>query len=182
MSNTVNPAVERMFYAFWPAAEAREEFAQAARALDCGAAARAVPVADYHLTLAFVGEVPVSRVEDLRRIARELAAGACQLRFDAYEYWPKPEVAVAAARQIPAPLQSLWVSLHERLAQARFVLQPKRLRPHVTLARKVVQAPVLAPMLPVEWTPREFHLVRSTPSREHSIYTVVDTWPLLDDP
>jgi 2'-5' RNA ligase len=117
----------------------------------------------------------------LRQIGRDLCARSCLLRFDAYEYWPKPEVAVASARDIPEPLQALWASLHARLADSGFVLQPKRLRPHVTLARKVAQAPVPATMSPFEWTANEFHLVRSTTGAEHSVYTVVDTWPLLDE-
>ena len=171
----------RMFFALWPGSETRERLTLAACALDCGAAARAVPADAYHLTLAFVGEVPSRRFADLQQIGRDQRASTVRLRIDAYEYWPKPEVAVVAARQIPAPLERLWASLHACLAQAGFELQPKRLRPHVTLARKVAQAPVPATMSPFEWTANEFHLVRSTTGAEHSVYTVVDTWPLLDE-
>jgi 2'-5' RNA ligase len=171
----------RLFFALWPAPAMRERLVQAARMLECGDGARAVHADDYHLTLAFVGEVPRRRLADLQQIGREQRGAPLTLRFDAYEYWPKPEVAVAATRQIPAPLERLWASLHARLAQAGFLLQPKRLRPHVTLARKVVQAPVLATMSPFEWPAHEFHLVRSTTGGEHSVYTVVDSWPLLDE-
>jgi 2'-5' RNA ligase len=170
----------RMFFALWPDAETRERLTLAARALDCGSAARAVPARDFHLTLAFVGEVPSRRLADLQQIGRDQRALSVELRIDAYEYWPKPEVAVAAARQIPAPLEALWASLHACLAQAGFQMQPKRLRPHVTLARKVAQAPVPTTMSPFDWTAHEFHLVRSKTGGERSVYTVVDTWPLLD--
>ena len=55
------------------------------------------------------------------------------------------------------------------------------LRVHVTLARKVVQAPVLQAMSPLHWNARSFSLVRSDTGGARSVYTVVDTWQLLDE-
>jgi len=55
------------------------------------------------------------------------------------------------------------------------------LRPHVTLARKVTQAPVPQAMSPIDWRVRSFSLARSDTSGARSVYTVVDTWPLLDE-
>jgi 2'-5' RNA ligase len=43
-----------------------------------------------------------------------------------------------------------------------------------------MQAPVLEPIVPVEWQAEQISLVRSRSGKVHSIYTVVDTWPLLD--
>jgi 2'-5' RNA ligase len=103
------------------------------------------------------------------------------LVFDAYDYWPKPEVVVAAARTIPSVLDQLWRELHGALALRQWALDPKRLRPHVTLARKVSQAPVLQAFSAVEWTVSKFSLLRSDMRGSGPVYTVVDTWPLLDD-
>lgn len=47
------------------------------------------------------------------------------------------------------------------------------------LARKVAQAPVLQALSPISWNVRSFSLVSSDTSAAHSVYTVVDTWPLL---
>jgi 2'-5' RNA ligase len=140
-----------------------------------------VPRNNYHVTLAFIGEVAVAQLATLRRIGAAQAAPALALRFDAFEYWPKPEVVVAAARTIPDGLQALWQQLHRELAVHQWALDPKRLRPHVTLARKVSQTPVLQAMSPVNWMAREFCLMRSELGAPQPTYTVVDTWPLLYD-
>ena len=116
------------------------------------------------------------------------AAGAAvrcptfEVTFDAYEYWPKPEVVVAAARSIPPALQALWADLHQALAGDGFELRVKKLRPHVTLAHRVAEAPQLPPLRPFTWPARELCLVRSDTGATQPVYTVVDTWSLLDKP
>jgi len=167
----------RLFFALWPTTEARGQLATIAGRLGD---ADAVPVQNYHVTLAFVGEVPSARLAELRNIGAGLRMSRCQLKLEALEYWPKPEVVVAAVRDIPSALADAWRELHERLAASQFALTPKRLRPHVTLARKVLQPPVLEPIVSVEWQADRIYLVRSQSGNAHSIYTVVDTWPLLD--
>ena len=122
-----------------------------------------------------------AREPKLRNIGAALRMSRCQLKFEALEYWPKPEVVVAAVRDIPSALADAWRDLHEKLAASQFALTPKRLRPHVTLARKVLQAPVLEPIVPVEWQAEQISLVRSQSGKVHSIYTVVATWLLLDE-
>jgi 2'-5' RNA ligase len=135
---------------------------------------------NYHVTLAFVGDVPGAQVPILRAIGGAQRIRRFALRFDAYEYWPKPEVIVAAAREVPEEMQRIWQQLHHELAAHRWALAAKRLRPHVTLARKLSQAPVLQAMPAFDWPVREFCLMRSDTSGAESAYTVIDTWPLLD--
>jgi 2'-5' RNA ligase len=171
----------RLFFAVVPDPTIRECIARAAQALHLGQEARLVPRTNYHLTLAFVGAVAARQVPLLQRIGGAQRSAAFSLRFDAYEYWPKPEVVVAAARAFPAALEHLWQQLHGDLARHQWALDPKRLRPHVTLARKVSQAPVLQAMSSFEWLVRDFCLMRSDTSGTQSAYTVVDTWSLLDD-
>jgi len=140
-----------------------------------------VPAGNRHLTVAFVGAVPASQLPELVAIGHSSGRRAFSLRFDVYEYWPKPEVVVAAARVVPPALARLWEQLHRDLAALHYALTPKRLRPHVTLARKVAQAPVLQAMSPFDWRVEALSLLRSDTSGVESVYTVVDTWPLLYD-
>jgi 2'-5' RNA ligase len=175
----------RLFFALWPEADTRERIGNAAAALRLPGGARFVPQANYHLTLAFIGEATESQLAVLRRIGRGQRAAGCTITIDAYEYWPESQVVVAVAREPPAALAELWRQLHHDLAL--HPAAPKRnrqlppLRAHVTLARKVSQAPVLPAMSPFAWNARSFSLVRSDASAAHSIYTVVDTWLLLDE-
>ncbi len=107
------------------------------------------------MTLAFVGEVPASQVAALREIGGAQRIPAFTVRFDAYEYWPKAKVVVAAARESPASLELLWRQIHARPREAQLGARTlQRLRPHVTLARKVSQAPVLQAMSAFDWTVR----------------------------
>ena len=174
----------RVFFALWPDAGTRERVASAAAALRLPDG-RPVPPQNYHLTLAFIGEVTRSQIAVLQQIGRGQRAPGCTITFDAYEYWPEPQVVAAVAREPPSALAELWIQLHQDLAFQPAV--PKRnrrqppLRAHVTLARKVAQAPVLPAMSPFEWSARSFSLVQSDTSSAHSVYTVVDTWPLLDE-
>jgi 2'-5' RNA ligase len=173
----------RLFFALWPDEPVRSALAAvAAAALPLAAAARAVPRENYHLTVALVGEVPADSLERVRRIGREMRAAEFDVNFNAYEYWPKPEVVVAAAHSIPAPLQSLWADLHQALAEDGIGLRVKKLRPHVTLAHHIAEAPPLPPLRPFTWPARALCLVRSATGAPAPVYTVVDTWSLLDKP
>lgn len=185
LMNDSRAAGVRLFFAVWPDPETRQRIAAAASAVEYGAGARLVPPENYHLTLAFVGEVPLPYLAVLQQIGRDLRvpgfAPGFALKFDAYEYWPKPGVVVAVAPEIPTALAQIWQRLHADLAARGLALNPNHLRPHTTLARKVSQPPVWTAMSEFAWTVREFSLVRSDTAGIRAAYTVVDTWPVLDE-
>jgi RNA 2',3'-cyclic 3'-phosphodiesterase len=167
----------RLFFALWPDARTCARIADAAAVLRLGGDARLVPAKNFHITLAFVGEVSKSKLAVLQQIGCDLQAAVCEITVDAVEYWPESQVVVAAARENPPALIDLWNRLHREVA----LRPPTTPRAHVTLARKVSQAPVLQAMSPLTWSARSFSLVRSDTGGAHSVYTVVDTWPLLDE-
>ena len=140
-----------------------------------------MPQENYHLTLAFVGEVSPARLAVLQQIGRDLAAWPVSLiRFDAYEYWPESAGGGGCReRMLPVGLTELSRQLRSFDATHGLDRRHRPLRPHVTLARKVAQAPVLQAMSPFHWKATSFSLVRSDTRGARSVYTVVDTWPLL---
>jgi RNA 2',3'-cyclic 3'-phosphodiesterase len=132
----------RLFFALLPDAASAAQLKIVARTLTLSSPARAVPSEDFHLTLAFIGEVASSRLDELLKIGHALRALHGCVAIDTIEYWPASNVIVAAATKTPVALRNLAARLHEDLG-----LRPEReLRAHVTLARKVVQAPVLPAM------------------------------------
>ena len=131
---------------------------------------------NYHVTLAFVGEVPTTKLAVLQQIGRSLRAPRFTFTCDSLEFWRKAQVVVAAAQAAPPGLLDLWRKLHDAIGWP-----PQRLRAHVTLARKVTQAPVQPAMLPVVWRATTFGLIRSDTGGVESAYTVLDTWSLLDE-
>jgi RNA 2',3'-cyclic 3'-phosphodiesterase len=171
----------RLFFAVFPGNETRQRIAAVAHALERVQSPSIVPHENYHMTLAFVGEVPVSQVATLLEIGAAQRVCGFTIRFDAYEYWPKAGVVVAAARDYPVALERLWRQLHADLAQHNLATNPLPLRPHVTIARKVSQAPVLQAMSAFDWTMQAFSLMHSDTAAAYPVYTVVDTWPLLDE-
>jgi RNA 2',3'-cyclic 3'-phosphodiesterase len=175
----------RLFFALWPDADTRARIVSAAEALRLAGEARLVPRENFHMTLAFVGEVATPQLAVLQQIGRAQRASSCTITIDAYEYWAEPQVVVAVARDPPQALALLWMQLRENLMPHHAALNLNRpqtpLHAHVTLARKVAQAPVLQAMSSFQWSARSFSLVRSDTSGARSVYTVVDTWPLLDE-
>jgi 2'-5' RNA ligase len=178
----------RLFFALWPDVRTRELISSAASALQLSTPARRVPPENYHLTLAFVGEVDAIQLAALLEIGRSQRTAACTLKVDQFDFWPEPKVVVAVASETPPALSGLSIELHRELLLRDVTRNPSRpfappapLRAHVTLARKVAQAPVLQAMSPIRWSARSFSLVRSDTSGAQSVYTVVDTWPLLDE-
>ena len=165
----------RLFYALWPEVRFAKHLARAAAALSLAPDARHVPCDNFHVTLAFIGDVAASQLPALQRIGSAQQAPKCTITFDGYEYWSEPQVVVAVGRESPAALIELSAALHRALS--RSTAPP--LRAHVTLARKVAQAPVLQALSPIQWNVRSFSLVSSDTRSAHSVYTVVDTWPLL---
>jgi RNA 2',3'-cyclic 3'-phosphodiesterase len=170
----------RLFFAVFPDSETRGRIAAAAQALALADGSRWVPAENYHLTLAFIGEVPRDKLGALKGVGAAQRARKFTVRLDAYEYWPKAGVVIAAASACPEPLEHLHRALGAALERCDVALDSRPFRPHITMARKVPQAPVLQAMSEIVWTPRSFQLVRSVSTPDRSVYTVVDSWPLLD--
>jgi RNA 2',3'-cyclic 3'-phosphodiesterase len=167
----------RLFFALWPEADAAMRLTRIAASLNLKTPGRLVDSKNYHVTLAFIGEVAESRLAVLQQIGGSLHAPRCTLTLDSLEFWPQSRVVVATARETPPGMLSLWAQLHEAADLPR-----ARLRMHVTLARKVAQPPVMQAISPVLWRATRFSLVRSETNGVESAYTVLDTWPLLDKP
>jgi RNA 2',3'-cyclic 3'-phosphodiesterase len=163
----------RLFFALWPDTDAAAQLANVAGKLTLESPSRLVKPGNYHITLAFLGEVPNSQLAKWQQIGRALCAPCCSIEFDALEYWAEPQV-VAAVAQVPSAASELWRQLRDAADLPR-----SGLRAHVTLARKVAQAPVLQAMSVITWHANSVSLVRSETGGTESTYTVVDTWPLL---
>jgi 2'-5' RNA ligase len=170
----------RLFFAALPSPDICSRLESVAQALRLSSEARRVPVEKYHLTLAFAGAVSNAQATALRALGAMLRSPVCDVCFDACEYWPRSEVLVLAASCHPSSLQDLHQLLRAELLRLGIAADSTLFRAHVTLARKVTQAPVLKAMSPFCWRVQAFHLVDSSRSAAGSVYTVVDTWPLLD--
>jgi 2'-5' RNA ligase len=171
----------RLFFALLPDDNTCDRLSRAAAGLKISGEARLLAPENYHVTLAFIGEVRDGEIDVYREIGASLSLPPCTIELNACEYWPTSQAVVLAARENPLPL----AAPADRLRAAVAARMPSRgaerpWRAHATLARKVAQAPVLTAMSPVSWISRMFALMRSAAGGGHAVYTVVDSWSLLD--
>ena len=130
----------RLFFALWPDEDTVRQFEAVANLMRLEAGGRLEAVRNYHLTLAFVGEVSEVNLAVLQHIGQSIRGPRFTAVCDRLEYWPQPRAIVAAVRNTPAALRDLSARLHEASELPRMPL-----RAHVTLARKVAQARCATP-------------------------------------
>jgi RNA 2',3'-cyclic 3'-phosphodiesterase len=170
----------RLFFAAFPGPEVRRRIEDAVGELDLPSEARLVPAESYHVTLAFAGDVSNARAAALRSVGAALRCSAFDIQLDLCEHWPRSAVVVAAASEFPPALAELHRLLRVEFDRLGVPAETQTFHPHITLARKVAQAPVLKAQFRFRWSVNTFQLVRSARSATGSVYTVVDQWPLLD--
>jgi 2'-5' RNA ligase len=147
---------------------------------------RPVPAANLHVTLAFLGTVPQSRVAELRRVARAQAATCARerpiaLTFERLGYFRQAQVLCAfAAAEDSAAAQPLASALQDASAASGFNPDLKLFRAHVTVARKVVQPPAPVVLRPVVWEFTEFALIDSRTEPAGPVYSVVESYSLVE--
>jgi 2'-5' RNA ligase len=175
----------RLFFALWPDAARQAELAEQVSATvhQLDAAARPIPAANYHLTLAFLGSVPAIRFGELGEIATRCAQAstAIDVRLDAVEHWRRSQILCVTARETPPAATTLVEQLGQALCEAGFTPDFKHpFRPHVTLARKATRPIHAAPLLPSVWHFSEISLVQSRPEPSGSVYSVLASYPLRE--
>jgi len=114
-----------------------------------GESIRVNPVERMHLTLHFLGHLPVPRVEDLSSRLAPIVETHHPIRLVARGVGAFPSVSRAqvvwagiSGTELPR-LVALQGDLSDRLRQAGVPVEDRRFRPHLTLAR--VQRPLRAP-------------------------------------
>jgi 2'-5' RNA ligase len=180
----------RLFFALWPDAGQRAALLHATAKIVRHCGGRGVAEANLHLTLAFLGSVPESRVRELSPIARRVAAGLpadaapLAVSLTALDHWARAQVLVVLEREEePCGAPSAHVSKLARLlttetAAGGFSPDLKPFRAHVTVARKVARAPSALEMRPVLWSFDAFALVESRTLPEAPVYSVVESFVL----
>jgi 2'-5' RNA ligase len=158
----------RLFAAVYPSEDARTDLA--ATLVPLSLPGRSVRPAQWHLTLAFLDEVPEPRVPEVRSAVRDAAGevAAFPLRLGgAGAFGQTVWVGVGGDTE---PLGRLAEVLRERLRDGGFPLDTRPFRAHLTVARGVqtrrrevaATLAALANYTGPPWTVRQLVLVRST--------------------
>ncbi|WP_290647803.1 RNA 2',3'-cyclic phosphodiesterase [Aquisalimonas sp.] len=165
----------RLFFALSPDASARQSLADALPPdLEAG---RAIPVANFHVTLAFLGDLADAQEAQAREVAAGVSAPAFVMRFSDLAFWPKPRLRVLLPETVPASAQELRARLAWGLRAHGIPFDARVWRPHVTVARRALSGEHSL-LRPVCVSFREYVLMRSQASAQGSVYEPVARWPL----
>lgn len=164
----------RLFFALDPPGRVRAAAAKLQRRLALNA--RPVPLENFHVTLAFLGELPAACLPDLRGIAGEASFSAGVLRLDRIGWFPRAGVAWLGPDTIPGGLQDFQAALMARLRGGGFRLERRRWAPHLTLYRKLRTPPVTIDFNAITWPVKGFCLMQSTPGDAGPVYRTLARW------
>ncbi len=121
-----------MFFALWPDASVREQFASLQQAIS----GRKVHIQNLHLTMAFLGHQPRTLLPALTEVLTDLPLTALQMQIDTYGYFQKQRIVWAGASTPPPALFDLQRALWDAIHNAGIPFKPLNgFKPHISLAR-----------------------------------------------
>ncbi|MFD3655631.1 RNA 2',3'-cyclic phosphodiesterase [Streptomyces sp. NPDC058620] len=191
MNEQIQPATVRVFIALAPPDDAKEELARQLRpAYDTHPHMRWNRIEDWHITLAFLGELPADTVPLLRPPLAKLAADhqppGLALRgsgsFDDRVLWSGIEGDLEELHMLAADVRTAVKS-------CGIAFEERPLRPHLTLARArgdrssaAEIAEGLSGFTGRRWPAERLHLVGSNVGRSRGPihYRDIESWPLGD--
>ncbi len=139
-----------------------------------------------HLTLAFLGDVPESRLAELGEVAAAVRGAAFDLRLDRLGFWQHNHLLWGGGTK-PAGLEALHGALRKALTDAGFKVdgEGRNFAPHLTLVRKVPPSSGLeggyeTPITAMPWSCDRFFLVRSRLSSSGSEYLILREFSLAE--
>lgn len=137
---------------------------------------RPVAPANLHLTLAFLGSQPVTKLDGLRQLGSHLRTDAFMLRLDQMQTIGHG-FACLIPSQVPPPLSQLVEQLHAGLSAHGFALDSRPFLPHLTLSREVQKRPNTHPPA-FKWQVEGFGLFASESTENGVHYQALQDWPL----
>jgi 2'-5' RNA ligase len=169
--------LRRLFFALWPADATREALRRETRTVVRHCGGKPVTPENYHVTLAFLGNVPDERLNAITTAAGALAVPAFDLTLDRYGWFDAAQVLWLGCADAPTPLRGLAAELRHLMAEiAELPTDLRPFHPHLTLARKVRNPPELKPPRPVGWAVDGFVLVESETEPDGARYQVIATF------
>ena len=149
------------------------------RSIQCDG--RAVAIANFHLTLAFLGELQPARLDPLLDAADRLLerhTGSHRgMMIDQVGYWSKPGMYWAGPRVCPDAVSQIADALRGLVVQFGARRERTAFQPHITLFRRC-QTPPAAPSVPpaIELAAPSVALFESRQGRDGVSYQPLAEW------
>lgn len=142
---------------------------------------QAVPAANYHVTLAFLGHITDAQQDKLeQQILLIDAIPQFKVQLDIMVYWAKPKALCLACTQTDKAHIQLVSNLLRAAHLAEIPIQKSDYQAHLTILRKCSEnppAPLIAPDF--TWRAEAFHLYESISTNKGVSYVIKKSWPLI---
>lgn len=167
-------ATRRLFFALWPDMRQRDRMRDFISPVARLVEGKAIDRHNWHVTLAYIGEFPEARIDELHEFHKAVTVEPFRLRFDRLEFWPRPKIAALVAATVPAELERLVEDLKGRIFAAGVELEQRTYRPHVTVVRNARQFETqrLAQSAAIQWD--SFKLIESVSEMGSVTYRPID--------
>ena len=171
-------ATARVFFALLPPPPLQRALAELARDTAREARGKAVPAENLHMTLAFIGAWPVTRLAALWDTSATVRGEPLRITLDARGAFRRAGIAWIGASVSPPALIHLAATLADELSAAGVTLDARPLRPHLTLARHCKGPCPQGKTGPFNWDVDRLVLMRSQTHAEGARYGELASRPL----
>lgn len=169
---------QRLFFALWPPPPVRVQLEQVGRVV-VGKKDRAVPGANLHLTLAFLGSLDQASRQCMERAADTVRGERFALELSQVGHWSRPRILWLGPKETPPQLEQLVKDLVSVLQQCGYQAEQRRYQAHLTLARKASRPAKVTSIEAIRWNVDQFCLVESVTAQEGPIYRVLRYWEFI---
>lgn len=139
-----------------------------------------VPAENFHVTLAFLGDISVKQLDTLKlHIDNIPSFTTFNVSLDKLGYWPKPKAFWLGCQQTAIEHLLLAKHIQQIVNKSGVLLQEQHYVAHLTLARKCKVSPP-APLFPAnfQWHAEHFHLFESISYSDGVHYPILQSWPI----
>lgn len=174
----MSEAFERLFFALWPDQAVRKLLTETYGNNGLLGQGRVVKPGNLHMTLHFLGNIPLHKVDCFQRQAQKVMAQPFELVLDHCGYFKRPKVLWIGCDGIPHGLMKLQADLGELLKPCGYNPEQRPYSPHITLLRKCNRPTLPSNLSPIRWMVNAFVLVKSYALPEGVEYRVTASYPL----
>lgn len=176
MLSTQSSKTARLFFALKPPFKIRVALEKVARKVAVDQGGRSVKPGNIHLTLVFLGDVAMDKINVLHEVAADIAALPFSLSIQGTAYWKKNQIVMAKVEQFPAELFAMADTLKTALNAAGFDCESRQYKPHITLIRKASGHEPVQLEKPIKWDVKGWTLMQSRLTEHGSHYTELGCW------
>ncbi len=109
---------------------------------------RKIPVQNYHITVAFLGDTDDNALQKLSEILDDFSHPSFELTLNEIGYWPDSDVLWLGPTHAPDELNALHKKCKQAANRVGARAGGRRYHPHMTLARKLITPPGSALLAP----------------------------------